>query len=151
MTTTSTQPTAATDAAIRSEPRPDTPPDRAGKPVVTSPATSPRRASTSGKARQSVTERLRDRRAREERLIVAAADALARRSGALTEIAAADSALETALGELEAMGFRVDEVADILDIDATDLGPTGAGRGNRKRRGGARTVPAAGGRAVPTD
>jgi hypothetical protein len=130
MTTTSTH--ATTPVSAPSSPqRPSTEPEAR---AIASRSGSSRRASGGGKTRQSINERLRDRRAREEQFIIDAAGALARRGAAQAEIDTADTALHEALAELETMGFSPTEVAAILDVPASELGSSGAARGTRKRR-----------------
>lgn len=97
----------------------------------------PRRPASPGLPRRQVAERLRERRAREEALIVSALDALGRRAAALDEVAAAGQALSSAIRDLEVMGFSRDDLAQVLDVAAGDLEDvTPAGKkGSRPRAG----------------
>jgi hypothetical protein len=100
-----------------------------------------RRSSAAVTARRQVAERLRERREREEQLIVSAADALGQRITALEQAAAADQGLATAIRDLQSMGFTLDDVAEVLDVSVEELaeqppaGPakSATGRGNRTR------------------
>jgi hypothetical protein len=94
---------------------------------------SPRRARANGQSRQQIAVRLRDRRVREETLIVEAADALARRSTAESEVAAAMEVLTGALTELEHLGFALPEVAQLLEVDPSILAGTGPARRSSAR------------------
>jgi hypothetical protein len=101
-----------------------------------------RRSPSAVTARRQVAERLRERREREEQLIVSAADALGRRITALEEAVAADHVLATAIRDLHNLGFTLDDVAEVLDVTVEELadqsaaGPakSATGRGNRTRR-----------------
>ena len=86
---------------------------------------SPRRPRVAGRSRQQIAQRLRDRRSHEETLILEAADALARRNAAELAVTEAADALTTALDELQRLGFDLNQVAELLDVDASELsGPS---------------------------
>jgi hypothetical protein len=89
---------------------------------------SPRRPRVAGHSRQQIAQRLRDRRSHEETLILEAAEALARRNAA--ELAAAEAAegLMAALDELQSLGFEVNQVAELLDVDPAELAGSGSNR-----------------------
>jgi phosphatidylserine/phosphatidylglycerophosphate/cardiolipin synthase-like enzyme len=90
-------------------------------------------------ARRQVAERLRSRREKEEQLIVSAADALGRRAAALEEAKAAGQVLTTAIGDLEALGFSRDDLAQVLDVaveDLADQAPAGQAKGATGRANG---------------
>jgi hypothetical protein len=89
---------------------------------------SPRKARTSGQTRQQIAQRLRERRAREEVLILDATDALARRRAAETALAESVEALTDALAELQRYGFDLAEIAQLLDSSPTELTGTGGQR-----------------------
>lgn len=95
---------------------------------------SPRRPSASGQSRQQIAKRLRDRRAREEALILEAAEALARRDAAEAVVADATDALNRALEELERLGFDADDLAQLLGTDASELISTSPTRRSSSRR-----------------
>jgi hypothetical protein len=95
---------------------------------------SPRRPTASGQSRQQIAKRLRDRRAREEVLILEAAEALARRDAAEVVVADAIDALNRALEDLERLGFDADDVAQLLGTDASDLASTSSARRSSSRR-----------------
>ena len=61
-------------------------------------------------------------------MILDAADALARKSVAEAALAEALDALNTALEELQRLGFELDEVAELLEVDAPELTGTGSVR-----------------------
>jgi hypothetical protein len=88
----------------------------------------PRRPKPTGQSRQQIALKLRDRRNREEMLIVQAAEALFRRSAAEAEAAAATDALMGALAELDRLGFSLAEVAQLLEVDPSELTGTGPAR-----------------------
>jgi hypothetical protein len=96
-----------------------------------------RRPATPALARRQVAERLRERRGREESLIVSAIDALARRAAALDEAASASQVLKTAVHDLAAMGISRDELAQILDVPSHELAdqPTVSQKAPGPRRG----------------
>jgi hypothetical protein len=89
---------------------------------------SPRRARPTGQSRQQIAHRLRDRRVREETLIVQAADALSRRYAAEAAVAEASDTLTVALEELQHLGFSIGEIAELLEVDPSELGGSGARR-----------------------
>jgi DNA repair ATPase RecN len=89
---------------------------------------SPRRPRAPGHSRQQIAQRLRDRRSHEERLILAAADALAQRNVAEAAVTEAMEALTTALNELQRLGFEPNQVAELLDVDPAELVGTAYGR-----------------------
>jgi hypothetical protein len=108
---------------------------------------SPRRPNASGQSRQQIANRLRDRRAREEALILEAAEALARRDAAEAVVADAVDALNRTLEELERLGFDIHDVAQLLGIDPmqiTSSGPT-------RRPGSRRTRPSQDAEDPPTN
>lgn len=89
---------------------------------------SPRKSRSAGQSRQQIACRLRERRTHEELLIVAAADALARRNAAESAVAEAMDALNASLEELQRHGFELTQVAELLDVDAAELTRTGSSR-----------------------
>jgi hypothetical protein len=93
---------------------------------------SPRRSRTAGQSRQQIAQRLRDRRAHEESLILQAADALARRNTAEVAVAEAVEALTAALDELQRHGFEPNEIAELLEVDPSEI--TGAASSRRTGR-----------------
>jgi hypothetical protein len=95
---------------------------------------SPRRPTASGQSRQQIAKRLRDRRAREEALILEAAEALARRDAAESLAADATEVLNRALEELERLGFAINDVAQLLGISASEFTPVGGARRPTSRR-----------------
>lgn len=86
------------------------------------PIMSPRRARPSGQSRQQIAQRLRERRLREELLVLEAGDALARRAAAEAASAEASRALNEALDELQQLGFTLDDIATVLDVEVTSIG-----------------------------
>ena len=88
---------------------------------VTFPRMSPRRARVTGQSRQQIAQRLRDRRVREETLLVEATEALARRDAAETALSEAIDALTGALEELQRHGFDLAEIANLLEVTPTEL------------------------------
>jgi hypothetical protein len=98
---------------------------------------SPRRPRVAGHSRQQIAQRLRDRRSHEETLILEAADALARRNAAELAVTEAADALTTALDELQRLGFDLNQVAELLDVDASEL----SGPGYSRRVSGRNTRP----------
>ena len=89
---------------------------------------SPRRPRITGQSRQQIAQRLRDRRTHEETLILDAADALARRNAADLALSEAAEALSATLDELQKHGFELQEVAELLQIDPSELSGTGPSR-----------------------
>jgi hypothetical protein len=85
---------------------------------------------------------LRERRVREELLVLEAGDALARREAAEAATAEASQALHEALDELQQLGFTLDDIATVLEVDVTTIG----GVAPPSRRAPARTR-----RSVPDD
>lgn len=61
-------------------------------------------------------------------MIVAAADALARRNAAESAVAEAMDALNASLDELQRHGFELNQVAELLDVDPPELTRTGSSR-----------------------
>jgi hypothetical protein len=80
-----------------------------------------RRGPSATATRRQVADRLRQRREREEELVVAAADGLARRAAALHEANEAGEAAGAAITALQAMGFTLDDLAEVLDVSLEDL------------------------------
>jgi hypothetical protein len=78
--------------------------------------------------RRGIAGRLRDRRVREETLILEAGNALARRTEAEAAASRANDALRAALSELEQLGFRDSDVAALLEIDPSELDGMGSPR-----------------------
>jgi hypothetical protein len=105
----------------------------AGVSAARVPLMSPRRAKSTSQSRQEIAARLRGRRAREEGLIVQTADALSRRSAAESEVAAATEVLSGVLAELESLGFSVAEVAQLLQVDPSEISGTGFTRRSPSR------------------
>ena len=65
-------------------------------------------------------------------MILEAADAMARRNAAELAVTEAADALTMALDELQRLGFDLNQVAELLDVDAAELSgraTTGAYRG----------------------
>jgi hypothetical protein len=93
---------------------------------------SPRRPRASGQSRQHIAQRLRERRTKEEQLILDAAEALARRNAAEAAVGDAMDSLSGALDELKRLGFDVDEVAKILEVPRAELMGTGTPRRPQK-------------------
>lgn len=89
---------------------------------------SPRKSRSDGQSRQQIARRLRERRTHEELLILACADALARRNAAESAVTEASEALNTALEELQRHGFELNQVAELLDVDPSELNRTGSSR-----------------------
>jgi hypothetical protein len=89
---------------------------------------SPRRPRAPGQSRQQIAQRLRDRRAHEEILILDAADAMARRNAAELALAEAAEALGATLDELQRHGFELQDVAELLQVDPSELSGTGTSR-----------------------
>ena len=87
---------------------------------------SPRRAKPPNQSRQQIALKLRDRRVREETLIVQAADALERRIEAEAAVSTATDDLLRALSDLDQLGFAPTDVARILDVEPSVLGATAA-------------------------
>jgi hypothetical protein len=104
---------------------------------------SPRRSRAAGQSRQQIAQRLRDRRAHEETLILQAADALARRNAAEVAVAEAVEALTAALDELQRHGFEPNEIAKLLDVDPSEIGGAASSRrsGGRTSRPGSASDP----------
>jgi hypothetical protein len=96
---------------------------------------SPRRTSYSGQSRQGIALRLRERRVREENLIIEAADALARRRIAEDAVSDATDALVGALAQLEQLGFALADIAELLEVEPSELTAGGS-----SRRSGGRSV-----------
>jgi hypothetical protein len=108
---------------------------------------SPRRTNYSGQSRQQIALRLRERRVREETLIIEAADALARRRTAEDAVADATDALIGSLAQLEQLGFAVADVAVLLEVEPSELTAGGSSRrsvGRATRNGGDSTDGAVG-------
>src|ERR1700687_4286351 len=105
---------------------PAPPGDHPGNAARSVPRTPSRRSSSAVTARRQVAERLRERREREEQLIVSAADALGRRGTALQPAASADHVLGIAIRDLQSMGFTLDDVAEVLDVPVDELGDQSA-------------------------
>jgi hypothetical protein len=82
---------------------------------------SPRRANPNSQTRRGIAGRLHDRRVREETLILEAGNALALRTEAEAAVSRANDALRVALSELEQLGFRDVDVAELLEIDPSEL------------------------------
>lgn len=61
-------------------------------------------------------------------MILAAADALARRNAAESAVAEAMEALNGTLEELQRHGFELNQVAELLDVDPSELNRTGSSR-----------------------
>jgi DNA repair ATPase RecN len=61
-------------------------------------------------------------------LILDAADALARRNAAEVALSEAAEALSATLDELQKHGFELQEVAELLQIDPSELSGTGPSR-----------------------
>jgi hypothetical protein len=61
-------------------------------------------------------------------LILAAADALARRNAAESAVAEAMEVLNGTLEELQRHGFELNQVAELLDVDPSELNRTGSAR-----------------------
>jgi PAS domain-containing protein len=93
---------------------------------------SPRRPRASGQSRQKIAQRLRERRTKEEILMLDVAEALARRNAAEAAVADAMASLSTALDELKRLGFDVDEVAELLQVSRAELTGTGTARHPQK-------------------
>ena len=93
---------------------------------------SPRRPRASGQLCQKIAQRLRERRTREETLVLDAAEALAKRNAAETTAAEAMDSLSGALDELKGLGFDLDEVAELLQASRAELTGTGAARRSPK-------------------
>jgi hypothetical protein len=89
---------------------------------------SPRRPKVAGHSRQQIAQRLRDRRSHEETLILEAADSLARRNAAEVAVTEASEALTGTLEELQRLGFDLNQVAELLDVDPAELTGTGFSR-----------------------
>jgi hypothetical protein len=89
---------------------------------------SPRRPKVAGHSRQQIAQRLRDRRSHEETLILEAADSLARRNTAEAAANEASEALTATLEELQRLGFDLNQVAELLDVDAAELSGSGYNR-----------------------
>ena len=89
---------------------------------------SPRRANPNSQTRREIAGRLRDRRVREEALILEAGNALARRVEAESAVSRANDALRAALSELEQLGFRDVDVAELLEIEPSELNEMGSSR-----------------------
>jgi predicted HTH domain antitoxin len=94
---------------------------------------SSKRKSPSANARQRAGARLAQRRAREEDLVVAAANAVDRKAAARAELADADIALGVAVNALVEMGFTVEEVVHIIDVETSEL-PAEVTRRRQQRR-----------------
>ena len=88
----------------------------------------PRRSRAGGQSRQQIAQRLRDRRLREEILILEAAESLARREAAERAVGEAAESLTSALDELQRLGFELSEVATLLEITPAELAGTGSSR-----------------------
>jgi hypothetical protein len=71
---------------------------------------------------------LRDRRVREEALILEAGNALAHRVEAEAAVSRANDALRAALSELEQLGFGDADVAALLEVDPSELNEMGSPR-----------------------
>ena len=83
---------------------------------------SPRRPRVAGHSRQQIAQKLHDRRGHEETLILEAADALARRNAAELAVTEAADALTVALDELQRLGFDLNQVAELLDVELSGPG-----------------------------
>src|SRR5579862_2897703 len=81
----------------------------------------PRRPRAPGHSRQKIAQRLRDRRSHEELLILDVASAQARRRAAELALAEAVEALAAALEELQHHGFELNQIAEILQIDPSEI------------------------------
>jgi hypothetical protein len=94
---------------------------------------SPRRANPNSQTRREIAGRLRDRRVREETLILEAGNALAARSEAESAVSRANDALRAALSELEQLGFQDADVAALLGIEPSELNAVGSPRRSSAR------------------
>ncbi len=76
---------------------------------------------------------------REETLLLEAAAALTRRNTAEAAVAEAVDALNLALDELQRHGFDVNEIAELLEVDPSEISASGSSRraGGRGLRPGA--------------
>ena len=91
-------------------------------------AMSPRKSRAGGQSRQQLSQRLKDRRAHEETLLLEAADALAHRHAAEAAVAAAVDALNATLDELQRHGFDLIEIAELLEVDPSEISASGSSR-----------------------
>jgi DNA repair ATPase RecN len=99
---------------------------------------SPRKSRAGGQSRQQLSQRLKDRRVHEETLLLEAADALARRNSAEALVAEAVESLNAALDELQRHGFDINDIAELLEIDPSEINAGGSSRrvGGRTSRPG---------------
>ncbi len=65
---------------------------------------------------------------REETLLLEAADALARRNTAEAAVTEAVDALHMALAELQRHGFDLNEIAELLEVEPSDINASGSSR-----------------------
>ena len=102
---------------------------------------SPRRANPNSQTRREIAGRLRDRRVREETLILEAGNALAARTEAEVAVSRANDALRAALSELEQLGFQDADVAALLGIDPSELNAVASPRRSSARHSGVTNDP----------
>ena len=65
---------------------------------------------------------------REETLLLEAADALARRNTAEAAVTEAVDALNMALDELQRHGFDLNEIAELLEVEPSEINASGSSR-----------------------